>query len=1709
MLYRRLFVACAFAGAALLTSLCGLRSLADPPPASAPPFIWVEGEAGVAPGVTEKYIKRAGWGHPEYLSGDKWLNVSVDDKDVDSAVPTGGIVLQYSLDAPKAGSYAVWNRVGFEYVRSPFSWRIDNGDWKTTKPTDLTTDLMELATWTEVAWLKLSDGEALSAGPHTLQIRLQKSVDAKGKTERILYASDALVLTMEGTFHPNSKYKPGETAPVTTPTTHFTLPTPTTDGTRTSLPLNGTWEICRDDEMLPGLVAEPIHALPTVTNWTTIAVPGDKNSLRPDLLFAHRVWYRTKITVPNGYTGRSFALNFPINNLNTTVYVNGTLCGFEKNPYCPFDIDITKAVKLGGENDVWVGIRDAWYGYSASPTNPMKLREKFNLPLEFANKGFQDFAYPVWNGFQSGILGTPTLTVAGGPAYVSDVFCKPGVAKKQMEAEVTVANPTAAPVSGEVRWEAVNVKTGQTEKTFQPRPFTVGANGKTTVLLSEVWANPKLWWPDPNPELYRLRTTLTVGAKLVDISQTTFGFREWGVSADGLKFTLNGQPWRIWADLQSGDSPTRWLSNYRRTNQRLMRLFGIAQGGYLWQGMTPNAALDFFDRNGVVVRRCGPLDGETIGYNAIESDPELKAFYKSDIKRDLLNNTRDQMVAQVKGERNHPSVMLWSLENEYLYINCINLYGGYMDDFEREITRMSEAVRAVDPTRLTMTDGGGATKAQTLPVHGDHYVAGDFARYPSLAYEDNPTGGGRGRWQWDKKRPRFIGEDYFASGINPAEYATIGGESAFVGKTAAKPASGLMYRMLTEGYRWGDYAAWHLWTGPDMGGAAQYKDQAPVAVFCRQWDWTFGPSQKIKRTLGIFNDSHNAAPLTLTHTLTIGGKVTERQVRQFKVAPGTSHKFDVLLPIPAASAPRTPGTWILALSQSGKEVFRETKIITVLNPRRTSKPVLSAKQLLVFDPQGAVQTYLKGQGRAFTPLSSLAALPATGKLLIVGKDALTDTEATSPRLAAWTSAGRGVIVLEQKNPLKYQGLPAQMESAQNEGRIGFREDDKHPAFQNLTDADFFTWSGEKEVIYRDAYDKPTSGGKSLLQVDKRLGETALAEISAGKGVLLISQLLVGETLARNAVAQQLLNNLIDYAAGFKPIVRPVTLTADAASRLPDALGNAGIAYKAAPDPLKAISGKDGIAVIQATPANLQTLAANLPKIQAFNASGGWIVFNGLTPDGLASYNKIVGVDHMIRPFRQERVTFPAKKNPLTAGLSTGDIVLSSGERINGYTQDEYTADDEFSYVVDFDEVGSFLAPPDPARWGLKDTTNDHNPLNAVNGYTGADSWKLAFMIWAPDPKNPPTYPIALPKSQELTRIEWVGNAIYQCTKQIQLVFDSGKTATFDTNPDGEQQFFDLPPGCVGKNITLKITAWTPSPTPENKLVGIDYFRLYAKRSPAFRQTVRPILTVGGLMEYTRGAGGMVLCNVLFKETESVPVNAEKKRKILATILRNLHAPVGGTNVIVGSGDLQYTPVDLAKAANQYRTDRGWFGDSQFTFADLPTGNQNFGGVPFRIYDFPTSPVPTAVMLGGNGVPGGLPDAVRGIVVNNKADALFFLQTARIDAPRDERERREKKQYEMAHYIVHYVDGKTENVPVYAEINIGDYHPKAPAAGLSGAALVWTRRYSGTDRTAAAYQMQWNNPHPEVAIASIDLEYGKDRRGIPVLLALTVASARKR
>ncbi|MCW3052812.1 MAG: Beta-galactosidase/beta-glucuronidase, partial [Chthonomonadales bacterium] len=1549
---------------------------------------------------------------------------------VEKDLPAGGAVLTYPFQIAQAGDYEVWNRIGYEFVRSPFEWRVDGGAWSTVKPDELTTDLMELADWNEVAWIKMGVS-ALKAGAHTLEIRLAMTKDDKGKTARILYASDALCLS-RGAFHPNGRFKPD--ADYRTPMDReaaqkvFEMPAASADAKRVALPLKGVWEICRHDEQMPGEVAAPIKDFPVQPHWYGIEVPGDKMQ-HPELVMAHRLWYRTHVRIPAGSEGRSFHLDFPQNNLNTTVYVNGVYCGFNKNPFAHFAIDVTRGIHPG-LNEIWVGIKDAYYGYSANPDDPMKLRKHFNLPLSFTHMGFQDLAYPIWNAFQSGLLVTPELVEAGS-VYSADVFCKPSVARKELAVDVTVSNPAEHPVTGDVVCAAVDAATGRVEQTLSAKSFTVAAGANQVVAVSGGWSNPKLWWPDA-PHLYLLRTNVILDNKVVDVTETPFGFREWTI--DGIHFKLNGVNFHGYHDAHGEGTKEEWLAFHRKTHQAMMRFWGTE-----WKGLPPEEALRFFDTNGVVVRRQGMLDGEAIGYNAIETDPVLKKKYGSEIKMDLMQNWRDQMVAQVQGERNHPSVMIWSIENEWLYINCINLYGGLMDAFEAEVARTSDVVQKADPTRPTMTDGGGANKDQTMPVHGNHYVAGStFMRYPGLAYSADPDGGGRGRWTWDEKRPRFIGEDYFIAGNHP-ELSTIAGEDVFRGKDGSLPAASLMARILNEGYRWADFGAWDLYMQPSDGDNSQYNALSPRAVLCRQWDSTFGSGQTVKRSVALFNDTHYPDPIELTWTLTVGGKKVAEQTTTHRVAPGSNEKFEIALAMPPVTA-RQEGQWTLRLTVGGKEVFQDVKRVSVLpTGPAVARPIglsgLTAQGLAVFDPKGTAIAFLKSRSIPFTTLTSLTILPEAAKVLLVGKDALTLAESGSSHLAAYAASGRTVIVLEQQNPLRYQGLTGEAETAINEGRVAFAEDLGHPILLGLQQKDFFTWSAD-EIVYRNAYVKPKRGGKSLIECDNLVLNSALIEMPAEKGLLLLCQLTLEEKLPTNAVAQQILTNLLAYGASYRLTYRPVTFTPSTESAqsnlLQKTLDGVGLNYTKATDPLQALSGAGGkVAVISATPGNLKTLAENQPKVNAFTRAGGWIVLNGLTPEGLADYNRLVGYDHMIRPFRRERVTFSPNRSPLTSGISTGDIVMYSAKRIFDYQEGNYVASDEFSYVVDYDEVAPF------AKF--------NNPFyeNIVNGFVSADGWPLIVDVDVPPSPALLDINMEFPKPQTIKELTFIGNTFYYPTTKINLLFDNqpGNGVSFTTRPDNLPQNFILPTPRTGKNIDLQLAEWKVLPN-VRPVIGLDNLYLKAQRDPSFYQKVKPMLNVGGMMEYPRGQGGIVLCNLLFKETEEVPENAVKKRSILAALLRNLKAPFSGKSIIAGES-LDYRPIDLAKQANQYRDERGWFGDKSFTFKDLPTGKHVFAGVPYTVYDFPTSPVPTAIMLGGNGIPNNLAQEVKGIPVNQKADALFFLQTARIDQRRNRDEVQKDRKFEMARYIVHYADGQTATIPLYAELDIDDYRQKAP------------------------------------------------------------------
>ena len=1678
-----------------LAQLCLLAALTAAPAAETP-YIWIEGEQPTSENVK---TQTNNMGRPDWLSGASWLQYSVDGANVTKDVPADGALLSYAFKADQPGQYEVWARLGFETVKTPFEWHVDGGEWQ--KAVQHLTDLVELQFFSEIGWQRLGT-QTLTPGEHQLEFRIPRSLDKNGAGQRMIFALDAVCLSA-GKFYPHGKFKPGEDGQDdkdrAAAKNVFRAPAPEEGGKQTGFALKGDWEVCRDDEDDPQVADQPLAGLPEKPFWTAIPVPSDKNTSRPELQFAHRLWFRTRVSVPAAAQGHSFFLVFPQNSMNSTVLVNGSPCGFIREPLARAQMDVTKAVRPGAVNEILVGIRDSYYAFT-----PATRREHFPLPTGAFSYGFLPMDYPMSSHFEAGMLLAPEFVTAAGPAYVSDVFCQPSVARKALELEVTATAPSAPPGNAELVCEALDPSSGQVEKKWDAQPWPV-ASAETVGKFSLPWADPKLWWPD-SPRMYVLRTTLKVGGKTVDVKETPFGFREW--TMDGILLKLNGVPYHAWADTHGGNTKEEWLDFHHKSHETMLRLWGVAG----WEGMNVYDALDWFDQHGVVLRHTGITDGEAMNYAGF-----TEAF---------KTNYREQVYQWVKGERNHPSIFCWSIENEITYINAMN--AGLGDQWEPVTAQVAkDLLGGIDPTRAIMTDGGGAGKAQGMPINGDHYVADDWPKYPDLAYQPNVLGGGRGRWWWDMKRPRIIGEDYFYEGNHP-ELSYFGGETAFTGKAGTLHASALAERILQEGYRWANYAGWHFWINPSSGDGSQYNSFSERAVFCRQWDWTFGSGQQARRAFAIFNDTEHPDPLTFTWTLTVGGKPVATRTSEHQVAPGTHEIFDADLPMPVVNE-RQEGELTLDLSAGGQKVFTDKKAVSILPVKKG--PVLtkfSEGDLAVYDPKGAAAAFLKQEGVSFTELPNLDTLPARAKVLLVGQDAIGPALATDTRFAAYALDGHRVVVLEQSHPLKYQAVPAEMGTTVSEGRTGFIEDGNHPAFAGLADKDFFTWATgaltaaelskvpplpegdpntakatfkpydttDDEIVYRNAYVKPTSGGRSLLECDTLLHDSGLVEVPVGDGLMLLSQLTLEEKIGVNATARTLLNNLLDYAAAYRLEFNDTVAATDDLAPLSRALDASGLKYSKSADPLAAISGREKVAVVSATPAHLKILAGHLDAVQKFTAAGGYLVLNGLTPEGLADYNKLVGYDHIIRPFHRERLLFPPVRDSLTAGLTAGDVVMYSSQRIFDWQEGNYTDDGEFNYVVDLDEVAPFA------------TSTFGNYDKIVNGFTSADGWPL--IINFPATSQPYNIPIKLARPETLTEVTWVGNTLYKAVTKIALLFDGKDAQTFDVQGN-QPMTFALNPPRAASEVTLQLLDWEGAkPQPDSSVtIGIDKIYLKAQRPAGFADKVKGMLNIGAMVDYPQGKGGIVLCNLAYKDSESVPGNALKKQKVLAQILHNLHAPFSGGKTIIAGAHLRYEPIDLSHQATAYRDEKGWFGDKSFTFKDLPTGDETFANVKYNVYDFPTSPVPTVVILAGNGAPAGMPAEVKGIPVNRKADALFFLQAAKLETRRTADDIKNNKQYELFDYIVHYADGKDEKVPIYAEQDVDDYkQPGAPAA-IPGAAVAWSAPYAATGYQAVAYSKQWSNPRPDVTIQSIDVVSGPDKaRGVPAVIAITAASAER-
>ena len=90
-------------------------------------YVWLEAES---PEEANFEIKPWANDSPRIFSGGAWFTHTLGKDEARAKVPAEGFTLRYPFEAPEAGPYDFWARVGYEGVRAPLEWQVDAGHWQ-------------------------------------------------------------------------------------------------------------------------------------------------------------------------------------------------------------------------------------------------------------------------------------------------------------------------------------------------------------------------------------------------------------------------------------------------------------------------------------------------------------------------------------------------------------------------------------------------------------------------------------------------------------------------------------------------------------------------------------------------------------------------------------------------------------------------------------------------------------------------------------------------------------------------------------------------------------------------------------------------------------------------------------------------------------------------------------------------------------------------------------------------------------------------------------------------------------------------------------------------------------------------------------------------------------------------------------------------------------------------------------------------------------------------------------------------------------------------------------------------------------------------------------------------------------------------------------------------------------------------------------------
>ncbi len=431
------------------------------------------------------------------------------------------------------------------------------------------------------------------------------------------------------------------------------------------------------------------------SNWRTVDLPHDyftETEFKPENLISHgyktrdNAWYRKSFTLPQEFEGKHIFISFEGTAVTARFYLNGSLIGRSFSAYAPTDIDITDRAFFGDRTNTLAVYIDGfttegWWYEGAGIYRHVRLYVKEQLHIA-----------------HDGIFIKPMLIE--NTANDWNTIC-----------EATVENTGYEDSSFKIRTEIFDgerlIASGESEEQL------CSADSKTVVKHTLKVEDPARW-DVIDPKLYNAKVTLIRNGEEIDNDSVRIGFRTFTVDVNK-GFFLNGRPIKLMGTCNHQDHAGVGVAVPDSIQYfRIRRLKEMGTNAYRCShNMPTKEVLDACDEIGLLV-----MDEN----RRFESRPEVLGHVEAMVRRD----------------RNHPSVVMYSLFNEEPMQGTKE--GGNI------YRRMRSLVKKLDDTRLlTGAMNGGQDNAEGaspyMDVTGINYNVPNGVKHYHELYPEHPVVG--------------------------------------------------------------------------------------------------------------------------------------------------------------------------------------------------------------------------------------------------------------------------------------------------------------------------------------------------------------------------------------------------------------------------------------------------------------------------------------------------------------------------------------------------------------------------------------------------------------------------------------------------------------------------------------------------------------------------------------------------------------------------------------------------------------------------------------------------------------------------------------------------------------------------------------------------------------------------------------------------------